>query len=159
MSNINPEKYNLFIKPQGAEDTDYKPLGCVIGYENLMHKGTRDLKGNNCKNIPADGQPDDNGKRLKAKKFDNGSVTYIYDNVATDGRKTLNDAFNDEDNDVKLTIKLVLDDKIDGGVSGTYIERDVLVSSVEPIPNDDDLEEKVSLEFLNAPRTTDKVDT
>ena len=153
---ISATKYNFLVKLQGAEDTDYKGVGCHISFENLLHKGTRDLKGKRCMGIPADGEPDDNGKRLKAKKFDNGSITYAYNPQATDGRKIINDAYDDEDVDVKLTIKFILDDK-GTGTTGTYIERDVLVTSCEPLEDDEEFVEKATFEFLNAPRKTDKV--
>ena len=152
---ISSDKYNFFVKPQGAEDTEYKGVGCHLSYENLLHKGTRDIAGKRCMSIPADGEPDDNGKRLKAKKFDNGSITYVYSPQATDGRKTINDAFDDEDVDVKLTIKFILNDKRTG-TAGTYIERDVLITSCEPQDDDDEFVEKATMEFLNAPRKTDK---
>lgn len=153
---ISAKLYNIKAKIRGAEDTTYVGVGCHTAFENLMHKGTRDLAGNPCKNLPAEGEVDDNGKRLKAKTFDNGSITYIYNPTATDGQKTINDAFDDETTDVKLTIQLSLDDKGTGSAP-TIWTRDVLVSSVEIVENDDEYEEKVSLEFLNAPTKTDRV--
>lgn len=153
---IDAKKYDIFVKIRGAEDADYKGLGCHLAYENLMHPGTRDLMGKLCAGIPKEGEPDDNGKRLKAKKFDNGSITYVYNPTATDGRKMIFDAFDNEEEDVKLTIKLVLNDK-GAGTAGTYIERDVLVTSCVPEEDDDSFVEKATLEFLNAPKKTDKV--
>jgi len=154
MSGIDATKYNIFVKVQGTEDTEYKGVGCALGYENLLHEGTKDLKGKQCADIQED--VDDNGKKLKKKKFDNGSITYTYLPTATDGRDVIKTAFDNEDEDVKLTIKLVLNDKGDG-VSGTYSERDVLITAREVVPDDDELVEKVSMEFLNAPRKTDRV--
>jgi len=150
---IKAEEYNLNVKLQSEEDTEYKPLGCVLEYENLMHEGTRDVAGKRCKNLDST----DNGKRLKAKKFDNGSITYIYDYAATDGRKTIKDAFDNEAENIKLTITLILDDKPEGAsTSATYITRDVLVTSIVPAADEDVYIEKVTLEFLNAPTTIPK---
>jgi len=153
---INADKYNLFVKLRGAADTEYKAVGCHLSYENIMNKGTRDLAGNNCMTIPVEGEIDDNGKRLKAKKYDSGSITYVYNPTATDGQKDINDAFDNEETDIKLTIKLVLDDK-GTGTAGTYFERDVLITSCEPQADDGEYVEKVTMEFLNAPRKTDRV--
>lgn len=153
---IDAKKYNLEVKLQSDAATAYVAFGCHLSYENLMDKGTRDLTGKNCMSIPASGEPDDNGKRLKAKKFDNGSITYVYAPTATDGRQMINDAFDNETTDIKLTIRLSLNDQ-GTGTAPTYIERDVLVTSVQPVEDDEEYVEKASLEFLNAPRKTDRV--
>jgi len=149
---IKSDKYNLEVKLKGEADTAYVGLGCHLEYENLMHKGTRDLSGKKCMSL----DNEDNGKRLKAKKFDNGSITYVYSPDATDGRKLLNDAYDDEETDIKLTIRLSLDDQ-GTGTAPTYVERDVLVTSCVPVPDDDEYVEKATLEFLNAPKTTPRV--
>ena len=150
---INAKDYNVEVKPKGEADTAYVGVGCHLDYENLMHKGTRDLMGKTCPSL----NKEDNGKRLKAKKFDNGSVTYVYSPTATDGRKLLNDAYDNEETDIKLTIRLSLDDQ-GTGTSPTYVERDVLVTSCVPVNDDDEYVEKATLEFLNAPKTTARVE-
>jgi len=153
---IDATKYNIFVKIRGEEDTEYKGVGCVLSYEGLLHKGTRDLAGSDCREIPANPSEMDNGKRLKAKKYDSGSITYVYNPTATDGQKILNDAFDEEELDIKLTIKMVLNDK-GSGASATYFERDVLVTSCEPTEEDEQYVEKAAFQFLNAPRKTDRV--
>ena len=144
---INAEDYDVFIKDFGAKDGTYKGVGCIQGQSDLLSRGEREIKESSCANI---GVEDD--KSLKKIKYPTATLIYKYSPTATDGRKTIIDAY--EDGKKKLTVKVVLDDKAEGGTHGTYFERDVLVSKVDPKDEDGDWAEESTFALLGKRRET-----
>jgi len=139
---INSSEYDVFVKEVGADDGTYKGVGCLLDLTGFLSKGSREVATSECKNK---GSVDE--KTLKKIKYADGSVKYNYDPAATDGKKVLNDAY--DDGKTKLTIRVEFDDTPDAGTHGTYIERDILVKEING-ENGENWEETASLEFLGA---------
>ena len=146
MSDIKSEEYDIFVKQKGADDSTYLGVGCVEDMSNILKRGSRNVTTRRCVDKGSVEK-----KQMTTIKHADGTIKYAFNLSDTSGKKMLNDAFDDENVDVELTIKIVLDDI--GTTHSTYIERDVLVKEISIEP-DVIWKETASLEFIGKPMFT-----